>query len=166
MGIEVRRYDLTSSIILLAILLAACAGPGFEPVVTLLKPIDQVQVSVGYQAGAIYQVQIANELPDEISLVWNESVYVNTGGDATRLIHIASPQDLDQAPTPEQKHSAVAAHGRLRTEFVGESWIDYARRGVTPRPLYSDKKAKIYLSFHIHGKQVYWRAEVSFVPRK
>lgn len=157
---------LTATLLMLATLLGGCVSPKYEPVVALLKPIDNVRVYVSFKADAIYRVQVVNELPDEISLVWNESVYVNTAGDATRLIHIATPEDIDKTPTPEQKPSLIAGRGRLQTDFVGESWIDYSRRGVIPRPRDSDKKAKIYLSFHIKGKQEYWRAEVGFVQRK
>jgi hypothetical protein len=154
----------------IASLLAGCAGlPGsvhYRPVVTEQKSIPHVVVTVSHQADGIYQVRVDNGLSQTISLQWNNSAYLNTGGDTTRLIHIP---DLDRFPddTPaEQLPSRIARGARLKTYFVGESWIDYARRGVMPRPKDAENKAKIYLSFNINDKRVYWTGDVTFVPDK
>lgn len=160
-----RNGRLLAGLLLLS-LLAACAAPKYEPQVTVRKPVDRLHVYLRLQDNATYQVQVVNESRHVVSLVWNESVYVNTAGDATRLIHVERTADLDHAPTPQQAPSVIGPHGRLQTEFVGESWIDYARRGVMPRPRESDRKAKIYLSFRMKHKQMYWRAEVRFVLKK
>lgn len=152
----------------IASLLAGCAGlpdsVHYRPVVTEQKSIPLVAVTVSHRADGIYQVQVHNSLPGTVSLQWNNSAYLNTGGDTTRLIHIP---DLDRIPddTPaEQLPSRIARGARLKTYFVGESWIDYARRGVMPRPRDVESKAKIYLSFNINGKRVYWTGDVTFVP--
>jgi len=156
--------------LLFATLLAGCTGlPGsthYRPVVTEQKSILHVAVTVIHKADGVYQVQVVNSLPDTVSLQWNSSAYVNTGGDTTRLIHIPN---LDRFPddTPEEQlPSPIARGARLKTYFVGESWIDYARRGVMPRPRDAENKAKIYLSFNINDKRVYWTGDVTFVPVK
>jgi hypothetical protein len=158
------RHLLSVTIFVLAILQAGCAGTQYEPAIAPFASIDKVQVSISYKRDGIYQVQVVNNLPAPISLIWDESVYVNTAGIGTKLIHIPTQQDLDKSPPHTQKPSTIAPHGRLQTEFVGESWIDYARRGVTPRPRDVAKKAKIDLTFSINGKRAHWRAEVGFTP--
>lgn len=151
-------------------LLAGCAElPGsvqYQPLVTEQKSIPQVSVTVSYKEDGIYQVEVDNDLPGTISLQWNSSTYVNTGGDATQLIHI---QNLDNFPAnvpKKQIPSPIASGARLNTHFVGESWIDFARRVVSPRPRDAENKARIYLSFNIKGKLVYWTGDVAFVADK
>ena len=151
-------------------LLAGCAGvPGsvqYQPLVTEQKSIPQVSVTVSYKEDGIYQVEVDNGLRETISLQWNNSAYLNTGGDTTRLIHIPNLDRFPDETPAEQLPSPIARGARLETYFVGESWIDFSRRGVTPRPKDIENKAKIYLSFNIRGKRVYWTGDVTFVPDK
>lgn len=152
--------------LLVAVLLAGCASVKYSPVVTEQKSIPDVSVSVSYKADGIYQVQVVSDLPGRINLLWNSSVYVNTGGDAVRLIHIPDVDNFPDVAPVEQTSSNITRGVKLKTFFVGESWIDYSRRGVTPRPRDSENKAGIYLAFDIKGKKIYWKGEVSFVPAK
>ena len=57
-------------------------------VITVLKPIEGVPVSVSYQGNAVYRVQVGNTLPGVINLMWDESAYVTTRGESDT--HIAS----------------------------------------------------------------------------
>ena len=161
----------------LATLLAGCAGlPGsvaelsgsvkYRPVVTEQKSIPQVAVTVIHRADGVYQVQVENDLPDAVSLQWSNSAYVNTSGDTVRLIQMKNVDAFPDDPTREQLASPIARGARLKTYFVGESWIDYARRGVMPRPRDVESKAKIYLAFNIKDKRVYWTGDVTFIPDK
>lgn len=145
-------------------LLAGCASTKYSPLVSELKPIPGVSVKVSHQTDGIYEVQIHNNSRDNIALLWNGSAYVNTGGNAVRLIQIQNINDFPQGVPLVQAPSIITRASSLTTWFVGESWIDYARRGVTPRPKDSEGKAGIYLGFNIKGKKVYWKGEVSFVP--
>lgn len=147
-------------------LLAGCASMEFSPHVTEKKFIPDVSVTVSYQEDGIYLVQVYNETKDSISLQWSDSAYVNTGGDAVRLINIQNLNDFPEGVPVAQAPSKIVRGMRLKTWFVGESWIDYARRGVTPRPKVSESKAGIYLAFNIKGKKTYWKGEVSFMPVK
>ena len=171
-----RRYSGLMGLVL-ATLLAGCAGlPGsvaelsgsvkYRPVVTEQKSIPQLAVTVIHRAGGVYQVQVDNALPDAISLQWSNSVYVNTSGGAVRLIQMKNVDAFPDDPTLEQLASPIARGARLKTYFVGESWIDYARRGVMPRPRDVESKAKIYLAFNIKDKRVYWTGDVTFIPDK
>ena len=164
-----RRYSGLTGLIFAA-LLAGCAGllgsTHYRPVVTEQKSIPHVAVTVIHKADGVYQVQVDNGLPDAISLQWSNSAYVNTGGDAVRLIQMKNMDTFPDDPTMEQIPSPIARGARLKTYFVGESWIDYARRGVMPRPKDIESKAKIYLSFNIKDKRVYWTGDVTFVPVK
>lgn len=158
-----RRYGGLAGLFFIA-LLASCASVKYSPVVTEQKSIPDVSVKVSYQDEGIYQVLVFNDTTDSIFLQWNSSAYVNTGGDAVRLIHIQDVDNFPESTPAEQMPSPLARGTRLKTWFVGESWIDYARRGATPRPKDSESKAGIYLAFNIKGKKVYWKGEVSFVP--
>ena len=152
--------------LVVAVLFAGCASVKYSLLVTEQKLIPQVSVKVSYIDNGIYQVEVDSKLPDAITLQWNSSAYLNTSGGTVRIIHI---EDVDTFPeqTPvEQEPSAIVHAKKLKTYFVGESWIDYARRGVTPKPRDSVKKAMIYLAFDIDGKRVYWKGEVSFQAAK
>ena len=158
-----------------ALLLTACAGlfdlagkqaslrkEEYKQQVTVLKPIEGVSVLVSYQGGAIYRVQVNNTLSRVINLVWDESAYVNTHGESIRLIHLPRRGDLARDPPAQQAALPIAPGTQLQTEFIGESWLDSARRGAMPTPKDGLKKARLYLTFNIKGKHVLWRGEVTF----
>lgn len=154
-------------------LLAGCAGfPGkkktveYEQVITVLKPIEQVSVTVSYQGGVFYRVQVNNGLPNAISLVWDQSTYVNTGGESVRLIRVPDRDNLPDQPGLPQADSPIAPASQLVADFTGESWMKLARSGTTPKPREGFKKGRIYLVFNIKGKTVDWQGEVAFVPKK
>jgi hypothetical protein len=164
-----RRYPGLAGLIL-ATLLAGCTGlfgsGKYHPVVTAQKSIPRVSVIVSYKADGIYQVEVRNNLSASIRLQWSSSAYVNTGGDTVRLIHIANLNSIPADTSVVQTPSVIKRGEKFKTYFAGESWIDYSRRGVSPRPRDSGSKAKIYLSFNIRDKRVYWTGEVTFVPEK
>jgi hypothetical protein len=168
-GHMLRRYAALTALLFVT-LLTGCAGlpdsVKYQPHVTAQKTIPELTVTVTYKADGIYLVQVVNSLPDAVSLQWSNSAYVNTGGDTTRLIHIPNLDRFPDETPAEQLPSPIARGARLKTYFVGESWIDYSRRGVSPRPKDSESKAKIYLLFNIRDKRVYWTGEVTFVPEK
>lgn len=149
--------------LLLVCLLVACAKPGFSPLVTEQKTITDVSVIVTYQDDGIYQVQVDNYLPDTISLQWSHSAYVNTAGDTVRLIHIPDTTHFPDETPGTQAASTIGRGVKFKTNFVGESWIDFSRRGVTPRPKLNENTARLYLAFDINGKRTYWTGEVAFV---
>jgi hypothetical protein len=156
--------SLRGGLFLLAIyLLSACASNKFNPVVAEQKTINDVSVKVIYKADGLYQVQVLNNLPDTINLLWNISAYVNTTGDTTRLIHISDSDQFPETTPLEQVPWAIVRGAKLSTYFVGESWLDYARRGVSPKPKSSKGVAKLFLAFEIKGKRTYWTGEVAFV---
>lgn len=161
------------AMLVVAVMLGGCSGllnnrkeVEYEQVVTVLKPIERVPVTVSYQGGVFYRVKVANNLPTSIKLLWDESDYVNTSGESVRLIHIVDRQKLPGNLQSQQADSPIAPGSQLQVDFAGESWIELARRGGTPRPRYSSRKARIYLFFDINGKRVDWRGEVVFVPKK
>jgi hypothetical protein len=159
--------------ILLAALLTGCAGlqgkgreAEYNQTITVLKPIEGVSIIVNYQGGVFYRVLVNNELPVAISLKWDESTYVNTGGESVRLVRI---QDRNNLPTQvylPQAASPIAPGAHLKADFIGESWMEFARSGATPKPKDASRRARIYLAFNIKGKRVDWRGEIMFTPRK
>lgn len=154
----------------IASFLAGCAGmmggEKYQPLVVEQKSIPQVSVKVSYKEVGIYQVQVESDVPETISLLWDSSAYLNTSGDTIRLLHMESMDDFPQDTTQLQIPSVIRRGERFRTFFVGESWIDFSRRGVTPRPKDTASTAKIYLAFEMQGKKIYWKGEVSFAPQQ
>jgi len=149
--------------LLMLLLLGACTSTKFNHVVAEQKTINDVMVKVAYKDDGIYQVEVLSNLPDTINLLWNISAYVNTMGDTTKLIHIPDIDHFPEAAHSNQNPSPVARGVMFKTYFVGESWFDFARRGVTPRPKSSEGVAKLYLAFEIKGKRTYWTGDVAFV---
>lgn len=156
--------------LLIALLLSGCAWlpqpkkePEHEQVVAVLKPIEKVPVTISFEDGKFYHVQVQNTLPTAISLVWDESTYVTTRRESVRVIRIPDRNNLPPHPRQQQADSPIAPGSQLQADFMGESWIDLARSGGLPKPKDSFKKAKIYLVFNIRGKRVEWQGEVTFV---
>lgn len=171
------KPHLAITAVLVAMLLAGCgmlyqskesaskkiAGE-YEQLVTVLKPIEGVPISVSYQGGAIYRVQVNNMLPSVINLMWDESAYVNTKGESIRILHLQNRNDLARNPPAQQTAPPIAPDTQFQAEFIGENWLDLARRGATPQPKDGLRKAKLYLTFNITGKRVEWRGEITFFP--
>jgi hypothetical protein len=156
------RYSRIAIYLLPLLLLGACTSTKFNHVVAEQKAINDVSVKVAYKDDGVYQVEVLSNLPDTINLLWNISAYVNTMGDTTKLIHIPEIEHFPETTPSNQVPSSVERGVMLKTYFVGESWIDFARRGVTPRPKSSEAVAKIYLAFEIKGKRTYWTGDVAF----
>lgn len=157
------------AVLAVTVMLAGCSGlpkTEYEQVVTVLKPIEKVPVTVTFQGGVFYRVKVTNTLPTSISLVWDESVYVNTSGESVRLIRILDRQNLPSNLEARQADSPIAPGSQLQADFAGESWIEFARRGGMPKPKDNFRKARIHLIFNINGRRVDWRGEVAFVPKK
>lgn len=152
--------------LLLVTLMAGCASTQYSQQVTDQKTIPNVLVTVSYRDNGVYQVKVANKLPVNIELLWDSSAYLTTGGVTVRLINLQDKDSFPDDAKMAQVSTAIAAGEKVKIYFVGESWIDFARRGVTPRPKDSLTKAKIYLAFNIDGKRIYWKGDVAFVSNK
>lgn len=167
------KFYVAVATLAVAVMLAGCSGlpidrkkVEYEQVVTVLKPIEKVPITVSFQDGVFYRVKVNNNLPTSINLVWDESVYVNTSGESVRLIRILDRQNLPSKLYLQQADSPIAPGSQLQADFAGESWIEFARRGGIPKPRDSFRKARIHLLFNINGKRVDWRGEVVFMPKK
>lgn len=154
------------------VMLTGCAGFSnrkkveYEQVVTVLKPIEKVPITVSFEGDMFYRVKVNNTLPVSINLLWDESSYVNTSGESVRLIRILDKQNLPNNLNLQQADSPIAPVSELQADFAGESWIEFARRGGIPKPRDTFRKARIHLLFNINGKRVDWRGEIAFVPKK
>lgn len=160
---------LAISAVLAATLLVGCATiqkAGYEQIVTELRRIESLPITVSYQGGAFYRVHLNNTLPDGISLIWDESAYVTTTGKTIRLLHIPNKSDLPQYPPAQQDASLITPNSQFQALFTGEEWLDCAKRGCTPQPKDSLKNPRIYLAISIKGKRFRWQGEITFVPPK
>lgn len=163
------KLYLAISCVLSVALLTGCATlhkAEQEQIVTVSKPVKSVPITVSYQGGAFYRVQVKNTLPTAITLVWDESTYVTTTGESVRLLHLHGKDNLPQHAPPLQAPSPIAPHSQFQADFIGDDWLDCAKRDCTPQPKVGLKNARIYLAFNIKGKRVIWQGEVAFVPPK
>src|SRR5271169_2422851 len=155
--------------VLSAALLTGCGTlhkKGNEQTVTVSRNIKNVPITVSYQGGVFYRVQVNNTLPTAINLMWDESTYVTTTGESVRILHLPDNNDLPQYPPAQQAPSSISSNSKFQADFTGEDWLDCARRNCTPHPKNSVKNASLYLTFNIKGKRVRWQGEISFAPLK
>jgi len=159
--------------VLAAMLLVGCATfhkkdkeAEYEQVITVFRPVKSVPIIVSYQGGAIYRVQVNNNLKTAINLEWDESTYATTTKESIRLLHIQNRNDLPQHPPAQQAPSSIPPNSQFKADFTGDDWLDCAKRGCTPQPRNGIKNARIYLAFNIKGKRVRWQGEIAFVPPK
>ena len=138
----------------------------YEQIVAVRKPVKGVPVTVSYQGGALYRVQVNNNLKTPISLEWDECAYATTAKESVRLIHIQSRNDLPPHPPAQQASSPILPNSQFNADFTGESWLDCVKRNCSPQPVNGIKNARMYLVFNIKGKRVKWQGEVAFVPPK
>ncbi len=155
--------------VLAATLLAGCATPhmaGYGQNVTELRPIESVPITVSYQGGVFYNVQLNNTLQDTIYLAWDESAYVTTTGRTIRILHIPKKSGLPRYPPAQQDTSHIAPNTHFQALFTGEEWLDCAKRNCTPQPRDGFKNARIYLAVIINGKRFRWQGEIAFAPQR
>ncbi len=137
-----------------------------EQTVTVSSPVKNVPVTVSYQGGVFYRVQVNNTLPTEISLMWDESSYVTTTGVSVRLLHLPNKNDLPQNPPAKQASTPIAPDSKFQADFTGDEWLDCARRNCKPQPKNISKNARIVLAFKIKGKRVRWQGEIAFAQAR
>ncbi|CAG0937786.1 hypothetical protein GALLN_00002 [Gallionellaceae bacterium] len=160
---------LAISCVFFVVLLSGCGTlhkAEHEQIVTVSKPIKSVPITVSYQGGVFYRVQVNNTLPTAITLAWDESVYVTTAGESVRILHLRNKYNLPERAPAQQASSPIAPNSQFQADFIGDDWLDCARRSCTPQPKDGFKNARIYLAFNIKGKRVTWQGEVAFVPPK
>lgn len=153
--------------ILLVTLLTGCATlrqPDHDQTITVSNPIKDVPITVSYQGGVFYRLEISNTLPSTINLLWDESAYVTTTGESVRILHLTDKNDLPKSVPAQQASTSIPSNSKFEADFTGDEWLDCARRNCTPHPKNSVKKAGISLAFKIKGKRVRWQGEVTFAP--
>jgi hypothetical protein len=155
--------------ILLVIQLTGCETlhqPDHDQTITVSNPIKNIPITVSYQGGVFYHLEIINDLPTAINLLWDESTYVTTTGESVRILHLTNKSDLPKSAPAQQASTLIPPDSKFESDFTGDEWLDCARRNCTPHPKNSVKKAGISLAFKIKGKRVRWQGEVAFAPPK
>ena len=142
------------------------AKPEYAQIITVAKPIKGVPITVSYLGGAIYRVQINNNLPNEIKLMWDESTYATTTKESIRLFRVQDKNNLPQHPPGQQAPSSIPPNSQLQADFTGDDWLACVRADCSPQPRNDAKGARIYLAFNIKGKKTKWQGEIAFVPPK
>ena len=138
--------------------------PDHDQTITVSNPIKNVPITVSYQGGVFYRLQISNTLPTVITLLWDESTYVTTTGESVRILHLTDRNDLPKSVPAQQASTPIPSNSKFEANFTGDEWLDCARRNCIPHPKNSVKKAGIALAFKIKGKRVRWQGEVAFAP--
>ena len=153
--------------ILLILQLTGCETlhqPDRDQTITVSNPIKNVPITVSYQGGVFYRLEINNTLPTAINLLWDESTYVTTSGESIRILHLIDKNNLPKSVPAQQASSLIPSNSKFESDFTGDEWLDCARRNCSPHPKNSIKKAGISLAFKIKGKRVRWQGEVTFAP--
>ena len=140
--------------------------PDHDQTITVSNPIKNVPITVSYQGGVFYRLEISNTLPTAITLLWDESNYVTTTGESVRILHLTDKNNIPKSVPAQQSSTPIPSNSKLEADFTGDEWLDCARRNCTPHPKNSVKKAGISLAFKIKGKRVRWQGEVAFAPPK
>ncbi|MDH4284011.1 MAG: hypothetical protein OEV35_01700 [Gallionellaceae bacterium] len=138
--------------------------PEFAQVITVAKPVKSVPITVSYLGGALYRVQVSNNLQSEIKLMWDQSTYATTTKESVRLFHVQDKNNLPQHPPGQQPPSSIPPNSQFQADFTGDDWLACIRAGCSPQPRNDAKGARIYLAFNIKGKKVKWQGEVTFIP--
>ena len=138
--------------------------PDHEQTITVSNPIKNVPITVSYQRGVFYRLEINKTLPSTINLLWDESTYITTTGESVRILHLTDKNDLPKSVPAQQASTSIPSNSKFEADFTGDEWLECARRNCTPHPKNSVKKASISLAFKIKGKRVRWQGEVAFAP--
>ena len=147
--------------------LTGCANlhqPDHEQTITVSNPIKNVPITVSYQGGVFYRLELSNTLPTAINLLWDESSYVTTTGESIRLLHLTGRSDLPKTVPALQAATSIPSNSKFEADFTADEWLDCARRNCTPHPKNSVNKAAISLAFKIKGKRARWQGEIAFAP--
>ncbi len=134
----------------------------YTQIITVLKPIEGMPITITYQGNAVYRVLVKNTRPGVVNLMWDQSAYVTTQGESIRLLHLPGWGRTLHEPPAQQAESPIAPGAELDADFTGETWLEFSRSGNPPQPKDSSKKARLFLSFKIKGKRVAWHGEIAF----
>ncbi len=140
--------------------------PEYTQVITVAKPIKGVPITVSYLGGAVYRVQVSNNLKNEIKLMWDESAYGTTTKESIRLMQVYDKHKLPQHPPAQQPPSLISPNSQFQADFTGDDWLACVRAGCSPQPRNDAKGARIYLAFYIKGKKTKWQGKITFAPPK
>ncbi len=137
----------------------------YQQVITVLKPIDNLPVTITHEGGIRYRLQVKNNSSDLHKLIWDDSSYVSTSGISIRLIRLSGKKIPDNVLAP-QATAPIAAHSEYQTSFSGDRWIELAQEGGLPRPKDALRKGLFSLVFASRGKRLEWQGEMAFVAKK
>jgi len=149
-------------IFFIVVIMAGCESfVSYQQIINPVTLLDNIEVNVEHSSGALYELKVHNNSDKQIQLLWDESTYVSTKGNASRLIRgqtrrIHSGQSQPAAPIPPK--------ASLNEFFVPESFAstDYPV-WVNPQPGNPSNPANIYFMFQIGDEKVTWHGQVKFV---
>ena len=123
------------------------------------RPVQGLAVSVEPSGNVFWTVAVQNNSGSAAQLVWDESVYVNTDGQATRLIRgntrkLFSGQSQPNTPIPSGAAITEMCVPEAHVELAGSVWTPKAGNPVND--------ARIVLTFRIGARTETWEATVSY----
>jgi hypothetical protein len=143
---------------LLALTIAGC-GTTYKTVITRDSSLAGIDVGLT-KDGNFWTVTAKNNTNRPTSLVWDESSYVSTTGQSSRLVRgqtrlIHSGQMQPPSPIPP---------GATITEYcIPEAQVQYAGSLYTPPLGNPENPARMYLVFDVNGQRQPWSATIRFV---
>ena len=128
--------------------------------VTHMDNVPGIDASVEHRQGTLWQVKAKNTSNQPAKLVWDESSYVSTSGESSRLVR-GKTRVIHSGQT--QPPSPIPPNATITELFVPEMHISSSGASFyTPAPSDPSQEAQIYLMFEVNGRKTPWTARVRF----
>jgi len=147
-------------VVLLSII-AGCTTPGinYNQPVTEVRSVPDISVQLSYIGGKFWHAKIKNNSNATAKLIWDESSYVNSKGNSTRLIR-GITHKLDSVKA--QPASPISPGALFAESFTSKSFV--AEESAKFVGFSSTSQGRIYISFEVDGNEYKWEGFVVFTP--
>lgn len=156
-----KRYCIAFIILFTMVpILGGCSvGSQWDVTVESTSRIAGLDIEVSRANGDLWRVEAKNNTRSPVSLIWDESSYISTEGNSSRLIRgktrvIHSGQTQPASPIPP---NSLLNEVFIREDLVGRSNSFYSVPVGNP-----DNAARIYLIFDLNGKRTSWTASIRY----
>ncbi len=134
-------------------------GQQWNVTVESTSRIAGLDIEVSRAGNDFWRVSAKNNTRYPVSLIWDESSYISTTGNSSRLVRgktrvIHSGQAQPASPIPPD---SLLNEVFIREGLVGRTNAFYATPVGNP-----DNAARIYLMFDVNGKRIPWTASARF----
>ncbi len=143
------------------VFVAACA-PTYTTEITSTAAVPGLEVAIEDAGGMAWQVVAKNQSGQPAKLLWDDSAYVYTTGESSRLVR-GKTRVIDSGRS--QPPSPIPAGATLREFFLDEDAAGHGTSFGHKRPSVEGKPARIVLVFEVGGSRQTYEASVAFLRR-